>query len=185
MPEHSFFAEAFVSQEDTGQYEYPPPDDALDGPTTPYQNPSGTPHKPATYRQSIVEDVYATSDSASERNMPPVTRHLATSCTHIRDDSGLGSSFGSSTLVSTPSDAQYTATKDHAGTSQSLQGMGSSIEPIRNLFQDDSSPYVAGGIGDRRRELEHRTEALTSIVDLNSFVCDQCGKTWKDKPSLR
>lgn len=180
-----------MQHDDTRQYEYPPPDTVFDRQTKPYQTmatATGTAratHQPIVCRSPVIGGVNASSEFAPEPDMLPVTQCPATPCANARDDSGLGSSFGSSSLVNTPCGVQYAAAQGSTGVLQSLQGMGKLIEPTHNPFQDDSSPYVAGSTIDRQRDLENRTDTLASIVDLGRFICDKCGKTCKDKPSLK
>jgi len=59
------------------------------------------------------------------------------------------------------------------------------IQPAKNFLLDGSTPYVPGRSARRESELQHMTDAMTAAVERPSFVCDECGKKYKDKAGLK
>lgn len=195
-PELSPLGNAFNSQDNVPQYNYPPPVAAYDYQPLPYPMPW------VQYPGQIVACYTPNVDI----NGPPWTQYCThmnsltvapnqtmlldveqpdASYTHARDDTDPAAVVDQGTISGIPHMLQPIASDLDSTSPQQLNDLHTSITSSTDPLRDESTPYFPGQVAGRNHQLQRLTDAWTAAAEQSSFECDACGKDCKTRAALR
>jgi hypothetical protein len=193
VPELDFFGDAFDSQSNLPQYNYPPPIAAHNHRPLPYLKPSvRTPDQiVACHPPSVGCTEAAWAPRYSHANSLTVGPNQVGLVNVGHRDRPRARARGDSEAVvdqSTLSTTSYTlqsVTSHHNSAQLQPQTEFQTSTLANDPFRDASTPYVPGVIVRRGGHLQDLTDVLTAVVEQSTFACSYCKKDCKTKSALR